>query len=70
MGYGSRGQMTNRTGYLLQLVLPSFIRELSYGENINELLVDDDRHILYCVYKQNIIYGYSLGPTGNVECPF
>ena len=64
MGYGSRGQMTNRTGYLLQLVLPSFIRELSYGENINELLVDDDRHILYCVYKQNIIYGYSLGPTG------
>ena len=58
MGYSSHGQVVNRTGYLLQLLIPSFIREISYGNNINRLVVDDDRHILYCLYKHNMIYGY------------
>lgn len=65
MGYSSRGQMTNRTGYLLQLVLPSFLRELRYGENINALIVDDARQLLYCVYRHNAIYAYYLGPKGS-----
>ena len=64
MGYSSRGQMTNRTGYLLQLVLPSFLRELRYGENINALVVDDERQLLYCVSRHNAIYAYYLGPKG------
>lgn len=46
LGYSSRGQIANRTGYLLQLIIPTFLRELSYGDNIDELQVDDDRHIL------------------------
>lgn len=46
LGYSTRGQIANRTGFLLQLVVPAFIRELSYGDNIDELVVDDDRHIL------------------------
>ena len=37
LGYSSRGQIANRTGYLC---------ELSDGDNIDELQVDDDRHIL------------------------
>lgn len=64
MGYSSHGQVVNRTGYLLQLLIPSFIREISYGNNINRLVVDDDRHILYCLYKHNMIYGYYLGEYG------
>ena len=71
LGYSSRGQIANRTGYLLQLIIPTFLRELSYGDNIDELQVDDDRHILsiracdmthrYCRYKKNHVYGYYLG---------
>lgn len=64
MGYSSRGQLANRTGYLLQLVLPSFLRELRYGENINALVVDDARSLLYCVYKRSAVYAYWLGPKG------
>lgn len=63
LGYSSRGQVANRTGYLVQLLLPSFLRELRYGDNINRLLVDDQRHLLYCLYKRNALYGYYLGPT-------
>ena len=65
MGYSSRGQVANRTGYLIQLLIPSFIREIRYGCNINRLLVDSERHILYCLYKRNSIYGYYLGPTSS-----
>lgn len=64
MGYSSRGQLANRTGYLLQLVVPSFLRELRYGANINALAVDDDRQLLYCVYRQRAIYAYYLGAQG------
>ena len=63
LGYSSRGQVANRTGYLVQLLLPSFLRELRYGDNINRLLVDDQRHLLYCLYTRNALYGYYLGPT-------
>lgn len=66
MGYSSRGQVVNRTGYLVQLLIPTFIREISYGNNINKLIVDNDRHMLYCLYKQNMIYGYYLGEQGNL----
>lgn len=64
MGYSSRGQMVNRTGYLIQLIVPSFIREIGFGNNINKLVVDDERHMLYCLYKHNMIYGYYLGEKG------
>lgn len=66
MGYSSRGQMVNRTGYLIQLIVPSFIREIGFGNNINKLVVDDDRHMLYCLYKHNMIYGYYLGEKGTI----
>ena len=67
MGYSSRGQVANRTGYLIQLLIPSFIREIRYGSNINRLLVDSERHMLYCLYKRNSIYGYYLGPTSFIS---
>ena len=66
MGYSNRGQIVNLTGSLAQYIVPTFIREISYGNNINRLVVDNERHILYCLYKQNRIYGYFLGEKGIV----
>ena len=66
MGYSNRGQIVNLTGSLAQYLVPTFIREISYGNNINRLVVDNERHILYCLYKQNRIYGYFLGEKGIV----
>ena len=64
MGYSNHGQIVNLTGSLAQYLVPTFIREISYGNNINRLVVDNERHILYCLYKQNRIYGYFLGEKG------